>query len=553
MQNWVIKDHCSRMKLAFEQQGYNPVLSLLLSQRGATLENVEDFINPTLRKCMPPPEHLLDLDKFVSRFIEAFNRSETIGFLGDYDVDGATSTSFWIIYCRYLGIKTEFFIPDREKDGYGPNNRAFDFFKSKKINLVITLDCGILAFEPILYANSIGIEVMILDHHGASPELPKASASVNPNRLDQDNTPLRYVAAVGLSFYAAAAVNSNLRNLNVKEPPINSLLDLVALGTVCDVVPMVPLNRAMVKHGINIIKTNPNKGIKNLLDLASLKSEINSSTLGFIIGPRINAGGRVGDSNLGTMLLTEYTESTRLDIAKRLHDLNEERKYIQDRAIEEAKVNESDSVIVLAGKWHIGIIGIMAGRLKDKYLRPTIIFAESGGVLKGSARSIQGFHIGNLIRDACSLKLLEYGGGHPMAGGCTALPSNIDAFREFAIQEFNKLPEELKIPALMIDSELSVSALNKETYNAITTLEPFGSQNPNPIFVINNITVVDRKVFKDAHMRIMISDGYSTKNLMIFHCFQKTWINHILSDNRISIVVSYIDANTAIVENACSL
>ncbi|NRA86978.1 MAG: single-stranded-DNA-specific exonuclease RecJ, partial [Rhizobiales bacterium] len=414
------------------------ILARTIAGRNVAFDKIDDYLTPTLRSAMPDPYILQDMEKTATKIAESIINNQKIGIIGDYDVDGATSTALILRYISELTNLTEngsskfqtpeFYIPDRQTEGYGPSNAAVDDLAAKSCSLIITVDCGIMAFEPIKYANSKSLDVIILDHHMADEQLPDAFAVVNPNRQD-DISGLGHLAACGVVFITLVAVNRILRekhNFAANQlPNLINLLDLVALGTVCDVVSLTGLNRAFVNQGLKIMSQFDNKGIRSIADVAQIAGKLEAYHLGYIIGPRINAGGRVGDSSLGSIILSTNNSDTANSIALRLDDHNKERQTIEQTVLDaafyqaEQEINDDlpNDIIVSDFGWHQGVIGIVAGRIKDKYNRPTIVIGFDAKEGKGSARSIVGVDLGKAVQKAVEKKLIIKGGGHAMAAG----------------------------------------------------------------------------------------------------------------------------------------
>ena len=378
------------------------------------------------------------------------------------------------------------YIPDRRSEGYGPSVNGFNSLIKSDVKIIFTVDCGTLSFDPIHYSQSKNVDVIVLDHHQSDVKLPKAFAVVNPNRIDDDSQ-LNYLCAAGVCFMFLVALNKKLRNENwfkknnLLEPNILNFLDLVSLGTVCDVVPLIGLNRALVKQGLKILKQRSNLGLKTLYDLCKIESQPTTYDLGFKLGPRINAGGRVGKSSHGAELLTSDDPKKAYQIALDLDKSNKERQSIEFMLSEkvqlEAKKSHNHPVLVLSGKnWHEGIIGIVASRIKEKHNKPAILISINENIGKGSARSIIGFDIGSHIIKAVQSGILLKGGGHKMAGGFTIKMENLNQFKEFLFKSYEKLKINLLEKSnLYLDSAIAPSALNEEFYNEVNFLAPFGS------------------------------------------------------------------------------
>jgi single-stranded-DNA-specific exonuclease len=510
--NWLFKKFDSSDIIKFsENYNLSEIVAKLLSIRKKNIIDLNLFLNPKIKNMLPNPFLLKDMDAAVSRTYQSLIKKDAIGIFGDYDVDGASSTA--LLYKYFLSIKQKIYtyIPDRQKEGYGPNKNGFKNLIDLGSKIIFTVDCGTSSFEAIKYAQNLSTDIIVLDHHQSDIKLPNAHAVVNPNRYD-DTSDLQYLCAAGVCFVYLVALNKKLREMNwfmennISEPNILNFLDLVSLGTVCDVVPLIGLNRAIVKQGLKIIKKRSNLGLKTLYDICKIESQPTTSDLGYKLGPRINAGGRVGKSSHGAELLISEDPQTTYKIAVDLDKSNKERQAIeliltnQVNAI--VKQYHNHPVLVLpGGNWHEGLIGIVASRIKDKYGKPTIIISVKGDVGKGSARSITGFDIGSDILKAVKLNILEKGGGHKMAGGFTIKKNNIDKFRDFLIKSYERKNfNEIKKSNIYLDAQIAPSALNEEFYKDINYLAPFGPGNSEPRFVIENIQVISSKIISDKHI-----------------------------------------------------
>ncbi|PCH53290.1 MAG: single-stranded-DNA-specific exonuclease RecJ, partial [Cellvibrionales bacterium] len=438
-----------RLALQLAQQTDIPeLLARVLAARGVTVETCEAHLNPTLKTFLPDPSSLIDMDKAAERIADAITSSEHVAVFGDYDVDGATSSALLKRYFEMAEVPLRIYIPDRIKEGYGPNAPAFLKLKDLGVSLIITVDCGTMAHKPLGIAKERGLDVVVVDHHQAEVLLPPAFAVVNPNRLD-DTSGLGQLAAVGVVFLLLVALNRTLRARgwfegDRAEPKLLDLLDLTALGTVCDVVPLTGLNRALVTQGLKVLGARKNIGLAALGDVSKLEGTPGTYHAGFLLGPRVNAGGRVGRADLGARLLTTHDASEADEIAAALDTYNRERQAIEavvlEQALEQVEVslarsgaNQAPPLIIASAKgWHPGVIGIVASRLKDKYERPTFVIAFDGkGVGKGSGRSIPGVDLGRAITAALEAGLLTNGGGHAMAAGLTLAENKLEAFHEF--------------------------------------------------------------------------------------------------------------------------
>ena len=525
--NWIFKKfENSDVKMYSENYNLKEIIARLIAIRKNNIDDINLFLNPKIKNNLPNPFELKDMNKAIERVYECIKKRETIGIFGDYDVDGASSAALLVKYFLSISQSIETYVPDRKKEGYGPNVNAFNHLISNGSNLIFTVDCGTLSYEPINIAKDKKIDVIVLDHHKSDTKLPNAYAIVNPNRYDDDSK-LNYLCAAGVCFVFLVALNNKLRKENwfklnkIPEPNILELLDLVALATVCDVVPLIKLNRALVKQGLAVLKKRKNLGLKTLYDLCNIKSKPTTYDLGFALGPRINAGGRVGKSSHGMNLLISQNPEKAYKIALDLEKYNTERKSIESILSKEiffkAKNYHNHSVLVLSGiNWHEGVIGIIASRVKEKYNKPTILISIENNIGKGSARSIFGFDIGSQIIKAVQLGILKRGGGHNMAGGFTIEKKNIDKFRDFLIMNF----ENSKIVNfdnfnLYLDSIIAPSAINENFYNDIEILEPFGSGNNEPKFVVEALKVIKSDIVGDCHIKSILSgkDGTAFKSI----------------------------------------
>jgi single-stranded-DNA-specific exonuclease len=521
--NWLFKkfDHSDVIKLS-ENYSLSEIVAKLLSIRKKNIKNVSLFLNPKIKNLLPNPLHLKDMKNAVDRVYKSIINNDLLGVFGDYDVDGASSTALLVRYFISIKQKIRTYIPDRQKEGYGPNINGFESLINQGAKIIFTVDCGTSAFEPIKVAQKSHVDVIVLDHHQSDVILPDAYAIVNPNRYD-DTSGLNYLCAAGVCFVFLVGLNKKLRDEGwfiknkVNEPNILNFLDLVSLGTVCDVVPLVELNRAIVKQGLKIIKSRTNLGLKTLYDLCKIESQPTTFELGFVLGPRINAGGRVGKSSHGAELLISNDPQETYKIATDLDKSNKERRSIElilsEEVNSEVKKYHNHPVLVMSGnQWHEGIIGIVASRIKEKYSKPTILISLNKNVGKGSARSIAGFDIGSQIIKAVQSGILEKGGGHKMAGGFTLKEEKIDTFRDFLIKNFEKsFKNQQANTNLYIDTIIAPSALNEKFYQEVNCLAPFGAGNSEPKFVIENIKVISSYIVANNHIKsILIGKDGST-------------------------------------------
>ena len=543
--NWISKryneDQVNFLKENFD---LSEIVSKLIAIRNINIEEVKLFLNPKIKNFLPNPFILKDMEKAADRTVKAIKNNEKIGIFGDYDVDGATSTAILGNYFNQIDRKTEIYIPDRKSEGYGPNQQGFEKLISNGSKLIFTVDCGTLSFDTINFSQSKNTDVLVLDHHQSDLKLPNAFSIVNPNRFD-DKSNLNYLCAAGVCFMFLVALNKKLREIdwfkknNIDEPNLMNYLDLVSLGTVCDVVPLIGLNRAIVSQGLEVLKNKLNLGLKTLKNVCGIESNITTYHLGYVIGPRINAGGRVGKCSHGANLLLSKDSKETFKIATELESFNEERRLIESNMLKKIKntisINSDDPVIVLSGhNWHEGIIGIIASRLKEKYNKPTVIISVEKGLGRASARSVLGFDIGTVIISAVQNKILKKGGGHKMAGGFTIDENKIEEFKDFLKKKFLKIEKNLnKKNILLFDAKISPSALNENFFSEINSLSPFGSGNPEPKFVVENLELLKSSVVADKHIRSLLSapDGSAVKSIA-FNAIKTDLETYLLSKNR---------------------
>lgn len=515
---WKISPYDERQAEAASQRYHLfPLVSQILNIRGISLDEIPQFIEPKLQTLMPDPFSLKDMEKAAKRIAQAIINKEKIAIIGDYDVDGATSSSVIRLFLESVGINPIVHIPDRE-EGYGPSCQAIDNFIAQGVNLVITVDCGTTAFSTFEYASEKNIDIVVLDHHEAEVKLPKVFAVVNPKRLDDDSVDyLKYMAAVGVVFLTVVAVNRELRkqnfyNQSMPEPQLMQWLDLVALGTVCDVVPLKGLNRAFVKQGLKVMSKRGNLGLKSLIDKANITEAPNTFHLGYILGPRINACGRVGDSSLGNQLLCSKSEVQSQMLAEKLGEFNEQRKEIENyvllNAIEmlEGTPQNYPIAFVAGHDWHQGVIGIVAGKLKERYNLPSFVMSIEADEVKGSARSIPQIDLGALIISAKEQGIITKGGGHTMAAGFSLSEDKIEEFRNFVGEYVSKkLGGESIVPVIDIDGVLDASGANTELAENIELLEPFGSGNVEPKLMLHAVRINKASIIGNGHVRCFLS------------------------------------------------
>ncbi len=511
---WIVYPSDDRLALTLQQRHAVPdVVARVMTMRGIGLDDAADFLDPTLRALLPDPFHLKDMDVAVTRMIAAIKQNEKICVFGDYDVDGATSSALLIRFFRAIGTSISTYIPDRLKEGYGPNSAAMQQLAAQGMKVVVTVDCGTTAHEPLKVAREVGLDVIVLDHHAGEPQLPPAVAVVNPNRIDETSTH-RHLAAVGVTFLFLVALNARLREqgfyTDKKAPDLMSDLELVALGTVCDVVPLTGINRAFARQGLRVMSNSANIGMNALLNVARHKGSADTYTAGFVLGPRVNAGGRVGKSDLGTRLLSTLDEQEAQDIAVQLEKLNEERRAIEAGTLAAALAmlpeTQTHAAFVEGDGWHPGVIGLVASRVKDRFNVPAFATTFDGAVGKGSCRSVKGIDIGALVIAARQEGLLVNGGGHGMAAGYTVAKSAYPAFKEFIETRLAKVLAETPLePTLMLDGLLAVGGVSVELAEKLQRLAPFGAGNPEPRFALMDVKLLRADIVGEKHLRLILN------------------------------------------------
>ena len=542
--NWIQKEFdLDEIKFIKENFFLDEIVAKLLSIRKIKREEINFFLNPSIKNSLPNPYSLNDMQKAIDRTISCIVSNEKVGIFGDYDVDGATSTAILGNYFRSLNLPYEIYIPDRQKEGFGPNEKGFDYLIEKGSKLIFTVDCGTLSYLPIEYANTKKIDVIVIDHHQSEINLPKAHSIVNPNRFD-DRSDLNYLCAAGVCFMFLVALNKRLRennwfiNKSINEPDLLNFLDLVSLGTICDVVPLINLNRAFVNQGLKVVNQKKNLGLKTLIEISEIENNLTTYHLGYVLGPRINAGGRVGKSTHGAKLLLNNDSKDAFKISSELNNYNKERQLLEKELLKDIMDKDygltDEPVIVLHGEnWHEGIIGIIAARIKEKYNKPTFIISTKSGLAKGSARSIYGFDIGTAVIAAVQNKILVRGGGHKMAAGFTLDTDKISEFKNFLIRKFKSININLESKKnIFYDTEISPSAINIDFYDKINVLSPFGSGNPEPKFVIKNVRPVNSKIVGEKHIKSVFEGSDSSVfKTITFNCVDNELGSYLLKKN----------------------
>ena len=506
--------------------GKDIVTQLLLS-RGVAPDDLDRHRQPALRDFLPDPSQFNDMDRAAERIADAVLSGESVTIYGDYDVDGATSSALLIRLLRMLGHDARHYIPDRLLEGYGPSGKALLQLGEEGSSLIVTVDCGAMAHEALGMANDAGIDVIVVDHHKCAPDLPRCYALVNPNRLDENDLAASHghLAAVGVAFLLAIAVVRTLRQRDYfkdrAEPNLMALLDLVALGTVADVAAIRGLNRAFVAQGLKVMSKRANAGMAALIDASRLKAAPRCSDCGFALGPRINAGGRVGESTLGVRLLTTEDADEAREIAAQLSQLNEERRAIEAEVQEEAEAQlaaqHNRSVICVAGVgWHPGVIGIVAGRIKEKTGKPSLAIAldPESGQGKGSGRSIAGVDLGAAIIAAREAGMLVAGGGHAMAAGLTLASGRLDELASWLDERLaEKVARASAQQTMLLDLSLAPGGLTPDLVEALEGAGPYGVGWPGPRIAVGPVHVVKADTVGNDHLRVIAAgqDGRSFK------------------------------------------
>lgn len=509
--------------LAIVQRHQLPeLLARVLAGRGVDSDAVADFLDPTIRKLLPDPFTVTEMEAAAKRIADAAANGEKVAIFGDYDVDGATSAALLTWHLRHCGLDPLIHIPDRIFEGYGPNTEAVRALAEKGATLLVTVDCGTTSIEPLAEAKRIGMSVVVIDHHQAGTELPEVDALVNPNRLD-DLSGLGHLAAVGLVLVTLVAVNRELRqrgfwNAEMPEPDLLGMLHHVALGTVADVAPLIGLNRAFVAKGLIAMRRRDHVGHTALMDVARLNGPPEAWHLGFMLGPRINAGGRIGRADLGVRLLLEGDSVEAARIAAELDRLNSERRVIEQAAEAQAEaealasigLEDKIGVIVTASEgWHPGVVGLVASRLKEKFSRPAFAIAlEPGGIGTGSGRSIAGVDIGKAVRQAVADGILLKGGGHAMAAGITLRKEKLAEFRAYLENALGRdVAEARHVNELYIDGAVSARAVTTELAATLNRAGPFGSGNPEAVLALPAHQLVYADEVGQAHLRLRFKSG----------------------------------------------
>lgn len=514
--------------------GGDDLLARLLAPRGVAADQVDSFLNPTLRALFPDPASFQDMMLAAELTLDAIIEGKEVTVFADYDVDGGTSSAILTRYFRAWGREIGLYVPDRLTEGYGPSPEAFRSLKSAGADLVITVDCGAAATAALAEAEAIGLPVIVIDHHLMGKTPPACAALVNPNRAD-DTSGQGHLAAAGVVYVFAAALNKLARERGIAPlaglPDILHWLDLCALGTLCDMSPLRGANRAFVKQGLKILERGQNPGLRALADIAGIGTIESVYHATFVLGPRLNAGGRVGDPWLAAKLLATDDRSEAIALAERLHAHNDERKAVESAILEQATVeaqkqldaNPDTGVLIAAGEgWHPGVIGIVAGRLKDRFHLPAIVIGWGQGlgpVAKGSARSVRGVNIGDAISAAAKEGVIVSGGGHAMAGGLSLEPDQLDGLKTWMQDHMVEFKEERAAAReLAIDAMLAPTQVTTDTYDLIQTIGPFGQGAPEPVFAIQNVEITHTRPIGENHLKLTVEDSGARIEALVWRC-----------------------------------
>lgn len=477
---------------------------LLISRH---IEDIDMYLNGNI-KSFKDPYLMKDMDKFVQRIKTALKNKEKVCIYGDYDVDGITSITIMYKFLTMLGLDVIYYLPDRLLEGYGINNQALDKIKSQGVSLVITVDCGITAIDEVEYAKSIGLEICITDHHECTEKIPDAIAIINPKQT-QDNYPFKMLAGVGVAFKVLSALSMEF---NLDKESYLKYLDIVAIGTISDIVPLVDENRVISNLGLKALKNTKNEGLKSMLEIISFK-DIDSSMVSFGMAPRINACGRMGDASVAVKLLLEQDSNKAKELAKTLDLLNSKRQAVEKQIFDEAiklieknEMNTKNSIVLYNQNWHNGVIGIVASRLVNIYNRPIILFTKENGVIRGSGRCQTGFSLYDTLTK-CSEYLIQFG-GHELAAGMSIEEENIDRFRKEFEKVVTNTLEDKNERVIDIDMEITKADLNVSLLKDINLIKPYGQSNPTPLFLYRGLKIHSIRTLKEEkHLKFTFKDG----------------------------------------------
>ncbi|HSM95937.1 MAG TPA: single-stranded-DNA-specific exonuclease RecJ [Rhizomicrobium sp.] len=519
---WRLRDVADEQARALALAGnISDALARILSGREVSVDQLEDILNPTLKRLLPDPSVLMDMDRAVARVRAAIDAGEKIAVFGDYDVDGSCSSALLAGFLSALGHATRVYIPDRMTEGYGPNADAMRTLREEGASLVLTVDCGATAKAAFEAARDVGLDVIVLDHH-AVEELPPAYAQVNPNQPG-DASRLGYLCAAGVTFLFVVALNRQLRESgwyaanNIAEPDLRDYVDLVGLATVCDVVPLVGVNRAFVRAGLAKLSMLSRPGISALAAVAKSAAPFTPYHLGFLFGPRINAGGRVGKCTLGMELLRATDDAVARELALLLDTHNRERQALEAMILESAVAQAATQgntpfLLVSDEGWHPGVVGIVASRLREQFNKPAFVAGFEGGYGRGSARSIPGIDIGIMVRAAHEAGVIESGGGHAMAAGFSLTPERLEHFRTFLVEQFAGAATALDAAnELLIDAGIAPSGANTMLVAELAKAGPYGAGNPEPLLGVMDARVVFADVVGKDHVKLRVAGGDGTR------------------------------------------
>lgn len=551
---WIFADvNEDKVTRLCQNHGLPEFVSRLLVGRGVTDDTLDEFLNPNLRTHFPDPFSMKGMREFANDMADCIINKIPVGIFADFDVDGSTSAAIITRFFRHFDLHPPVYIPDRLTEGYGPNVAAMQALKDKGTQWVIMADCGTTAYEPLQAAHDMGLRVCVFDHHESEEELPTLAHIINPKKKG-DESGLEMLAACGVSFLACVAINNVLRekkyfkNNNITEPPLKSWMDLVGLGTVCDMVPLKGVNRLFVKIGFEQMAAHNNKGIEALCQVGRIDQAPNPKDAGWTIGPRINAGSRVHRSDLGAKLLSTDDAEVAQSIAWALEECNQERKKIQSEMmhvalnkVEFLKGNNENFIFVDDDSFHSGLSGLVAGRLKDRYGKPAMVVTyvkNEDGVIegRGSGRSVKGVNLAEIFIAARNENILVKGGGHAMAGGFTIMPDRLEDFKKF-IAEYISTHQEIGDDefCLTIDGIATLRSAKPEFIKMLEkNVGPFGMGNPEPVFALSNTKVFQVDVLKDKHIRLMLSDadGGTRMKAMLFGGVGTALGDSLLKNNR---------------------
>ena len=543
--NFIESDENSISEISKELKISEIAARILVNRGIKTSEEASKFINSKLNNTIPEPLLVLDMDKGIKRVLEAINTKQQITILGDYDVDGITSTCLMIKYFKYIGVPVKFYIPNRFCDGYGISESSIEVIVQNKTELLITVDSGINSIEEIEKLNNLGIDTIVIDHHTqTTPDLPNAIAVINPNRIDQKEIGHSYIknlSAAGVAFLFLIALQRELRNLgffkNLKEPNLIELTDIVSLGALCDVMELKGINRALLKCTLN--KNQYSKGILSLMNLFNIQKINSPEDLSFFIGPAINSAGRVGDPHIALHLLLEESEERSQKLANKLYELNKERKSIETKVLAEAiniinehNLSTNPGICVFDNNWSQGVIGIIAGKIKDKFQKPAFVITfDQNGQGKGSARSLKGIHLGNFLEKAKSNNLITKGGGHELAGGFSIEKEKISNFISFINSEI----AENFHNSINIDYCISPFSSLDDMAISLRPIEPFGKGMEKPIFCLKRVKIKYSKPTSSGnHIMFNFSNEFDKGNIksILFNIKSKSEIIKQIEDNK---------------------